>query len=355
MLYRTIVVAALALAAAQPAHADKISSLDVSGWTGGGYTKNGRFSHCVVSSAYRSGITMFFSVSEDYTWRVAWSHRNWQLTARQRVPISLTVDGVGPYNLEAVAFDSNVAIAELPAKAQLFDLFRKGNRLNVTAQGNNYAFNLDGTYVALTEVLSCVDRHNGRAPRQPAPPPQTATPAPMVPPARPQPSTQSSITAEQRLEATRVVANILAQGDMTGFRILGTKEIAELKSEYFSSSDVVWQAEGIIGTLRILTPSRRTPSEISATIISDDARVCKGRFASGSSPDDKTAEVQRLFTACDHQDVITEARYTVVPLENGTRYLFATVGVVRGEDSRNSRVAKVETILRQAVFEVMKQ
>ena len=39
------------------------------------------------------------------------------------------------------------------------------------------------------------------------------------------------------------MANILAQGDMTGFRFLSAKEVAELKSDYLSKSDVVWMAE----------------------------------------------------------------------------------------------------------------
>jgi hypothetical protein len=333
-----------------PANAEQIpgSNRVVAGWQMGAYTgARGQFSHCAMSTPYKSGITMYFSISGDYSWRVGWSHPQWQLKKGQSVPIAVYVDGIGPHNLQAIAANSEMALAELPAKGAVFDLMRKGYNMKVYAEGQTYGFNLDGTYAALTEVLTCADRYSGRAPVQ------QAAPAPLAP--RNAGSNQGGVVSpEQRLEATKVVANILAQGEMSNFRILTKKEIAELNNDYLSGSDVVWRAEGLVGTLRILANKRVTLEEVNATIIGDDAKGCKGKFASGSVADEKSKSVLRLFTACEEKGDAFEARYTVVPAGDGTHYLFTTIGKSERGNSA-SRVAKVESALRQAVYEVMKE
>lgn len=341
---------ALLASLSEPASADVIpgSNREVAGWSMGAYTDNGgQFSHCAMSTPYKSGITMYFSISGNYSWRVGWSHKQWQLKKGQSVPIAVYVDGVGPHNLQAMAVNTEMALAELPAKGAVFDLMRKGYNMKVYAEGQTYGFNLDGTYAALTEVLACAGRYSGRAPVQ------QAAPAPLAP--RNAGSSQgSAVTPEQRLEATKVVANILAQGDMSNFRILTKKEIAELNNDYLSSSDVVWRAEGLLGTLRILPNKKVTLEEVNATLIGDDAKACKGKFASGSVADERSKAVLRLFTACEEKGDAFDFRYTVVPAGDGTHYLFTTFGrAERGESA--GRVAKVESALRQAVYEVMKE
>lgn len=335
------------------AHADVIpgSNRDVAGWFVGAYNdKQGQFSHCAMSTPYKSGITMYFSISGDFSWRVGWSHDGWRFAKGQGVDIAVYVDGIGPHTLKANAVSEKMALAELPAKGAVFDLMRKGYNMKVYAEGRTYGFNLDGTYAALTEILNCAGRYTGTAPVQQANPP-----APIVPRTnQPSSSAGNTVTAEQRLEATKVVANILAQGDMSNFRLLTSKEIAELDSDYITKSHVVWRAEGLIGTLRILTNKRITLGEVNAAIIGDDARNCKGKFASGSVADDKSRSVLRLFTACEEDGKAFEYRYTVVPAGDGTHYLFSTAGRADSGD-RTDRVAKVESALRQAVYEVMKQ
>jgi hypothetical protein len=292
---------------------------------------------------------MYFSISRDYSWRVGWSHKAWRFQKGQSVDLTVYVDGYGPHTLKAIARDETLAFAELPAKGAVFDLMRKGYTMKVHAEGRTYGFNLDGTFAALTEILNCVDRYSGVASASPT------TPAPLMPRNNKTPQrTGDEVTAEQRLEATKVVANILAQGDMTNFRILSAKEIAELDVEYVSKSHVAWRADGLFGTLRILTNKKVTLAEVNSAIIGDDARACGGKFASGSVADDKSRSVLRLFTACEMDGKAYEFRYTVVPAGDGTHYLFVTSGRADGSE-RSGRVAKVESALRQAVYEVMKE
>lgn len=160
---------ALALVAALlcmgDARADLISGSqkNVAGWSMGAFDDEGKFSHCAISAPYKSGITMVFSVSGDFSWRVGWGHDAWRFKRGQSVELTLFIDNMGPLNLKADAATESLAVAELPAKAALFDLMRKGNRITVRALGNTYAFNLDGTYSALAEILTCVRRYTGVA------------------------------------------------------------------------------------------------------------------------------------------------------------------------------------------------
>lgn len=330
------------------------STREVAGWTVAAYehSQRGGFSHCGMYATYHSGISMHFSVFENFTWAIGWSHQAWNFKPGQQVDVVLHVDGVGPYVVRATARTKTFASASLPDKGGVFDLMRRGYRMTAVAEGNSYAFKLDGTYAALTDTVNCVAKYTGQA-QAPAP---ASTPAPIVstPRASP-PATLSQTALEQRLEATKVVANILAQGEMTGFSILSAKEIADLKSEYFSGSDVVWRAEGgIFGTLRILPKSKYSSAEQSAAVLADDARGCKGAFVSGSSADDKNPKVLRMFTGCQTKSEVHECRYTLVPLSDGTTYLFATA-YITDPGSPKGKAQATESLLRQAVYQVMKQ
>jgi len=347
-----------AASAGQSAFADQIpgSQTKVANWYIGAYEQNSKFSHCAMSTPYLSGITMAFSVSGDYSWRVGWGHPSWQFSKGQTVDIVVFVDGAGPFYLKATAVNKELALAELPAKAAVFDVMRKGYLMTVHAVGNVYKFNLDGTYAALTEILSCAERYSTSVASAPlAPPPAVKPPAPMVPPSATKTTSPSVVSADQKLEATKMVANILAQGEMTGFRILSSREVEELKSEYFSGSDVVWRAEGVVGTLRIIPKlDGVTPRTIATAVVADDLKNCKGQTASGSTKDERSEDVIRMFTACQEGSQSTEQRYTVVPLRDGSFYLFAT-GSVSSTGEKNNGAAKAEALLRQAVYEVIKR
>ena len=328
------------------------SVTDVAGWRLGAYTddKSGKFSHCAASAPYKSGITMFFAVSNDFTWRVGWSHPDWRFTVGQQVDLSMYVDGAGPYKVTGIAKTKDLALAELAATTALFDAFRKGFLLTVNAQGNTYKFNLDGTFAALTEVLECTRRYVGVRPAASPPAPIISSPSP-----QPQRAPTRAVTSEQRLEAMTVVANVLAQGDLAGFKILTSREVKEMKLPDADTWDVVWKAEDVIGTLRIIPKGAvGSAAEIATAMISEDSRSCTGQFASGSTPDEKNPNVVRMFTGCNGKNGAHEVRYVAIPLEEGGFYLFATLGLTKTGDPKTA-VAKTDALLRNAVFEILKR
>ncbi|WP_439611526.1 S1C family serine protease [Reyranella sp.] len=214
-----------------PARADLIpgSRSTVGGWSLSAHDRaGGKFSHCAISAPYKSGIRMLFSVSGNQSWRVGWTHESWRFTKGQSVDLTLLVDNAGPFPLKAVAATENLALAELPAKEELFDVMRKGTRMTVRAMGNTYAFNLDGTYAALTEVLNCTARYGGGsgtppgtsasaatsppAPPAPAPPLMPPQPSASAPPPPPQARPTSAPNVADRSGKTNMIRLILGDG-----------------------------------------------------------------------------------------------------------------------------------------------
>ncbi len=244
-----VLAAASARAAPMPE-----TNVNVGPWRVGGFTNDqtGKFSHCTMYAAYSSGIAMGFYLSAGYGWRIGWAHPSWTLTKGQRVEVSLFIDGAAAQVVTAVAVNQTLALAELPASLALFDRFKNGYQLRVVAQGNTYTFNLDGTNAALTELRSCVAR------QVPTPPP-AGPPPPIVGAAQaPQPS-QSTLPAEQRLEVTTLVANVLSQGDLAGYRILTAKEVQDLGIPPLLWWDVVWHSDDLFGVVKLFSPNMGRP------------------------------------------------------------------------------------------------
>jgi hypothetical protein len=301
---------------------------------------------------------MLFSVSDDFSWRVGWGHPSWNLVTGQSVGLQMYFDGAGPYAVTAKAVGRELVIAELSSTAAIFDSFRKSYRLTVVALGNRYSFNLDGTFAALTEVLECTSRY-AQAPAAPPPmvPARPTVPAPVAPAAPAAARARvPGVTAEQRLEATTLVANILAQGDLSNFRILNARERKALGDDpLIESWDVIWSADEAVGALRIVPKGVSASSrDLAAALLADDIRTCKGKFASGSMPDEKSTAVARLFTGCNDKGGSYEYRYTVVPLDEGGFYVFASIG--RSNDGeRPEGAGKADLLLRAAVYNVLKK
>jgi hypothetical protein len=356
----------LAALATTPARADLIqgSTIQSGNWSGGAYDEKGQFSYCVVQSGYRSGITLYFSVSPNFTWRLAMSHPQWQLPLNQAVPVSLWVDQAGPYQLQARSVSAIVAAAELPATNDMFNLLRNGNRLAIRAQGTDYIFNLDGTNAALQELVNCVRRFAANAPPTapaPSPPaPQVQPPTPQMPPPQvhPQPgTTPAGATLVQRADAQRVMASILARPEMTGFHILTPAEIQQRGNQVLTDSDSVWQDDAVLGTLRVLGSnlSVMPPLSIAESLIASDRTSCgQNKLQSGTPADERGTAVTRLFTVCERDNGASTAHYILVPRPDGTRYLFGAFGIVQ-RGAAFDRVRATDAGLRQAIFSVLNQ
>jgi hypothetical protein len=380
-LYRAIAfAAALMVGAAARAELINGTQFQSGNWKGAAYTSDstGRFSHCAMSTAYQSGISMFFAISQNYTWRVGWSNKGWNLNVNQSYPVSLSIDGVNAGTLQAKAVNRQFAVAELPAQATLFDMFRQGNLLTMVSGNDRFQFSLLGTNAALTVLVNCTRTQVASAPPSPQPqpapsapppgplsPPEPVEPRPSQPSAQPMPPPPPANTrrlwpessAQQRVEAARTLSAILALPSMQGFRPMSEREATALNLIQSVRADLAWRSDLLTGTLDIVpAQSGFNPSAIAGIIIAADRRACAGRFNSGTAPDQRSQRVTRLFTTCEASLRTTEARYMVVPTaDGGSHYVFAMVGPSFQSGDGRTEVAKAADELRQAVLDVVRQ
>jgi len=248
----------------------------------------------------------------------------------------------------------------LPDNNQLFQQVRAGQILYVNAAAQSFQFSLTGTSVVLQALLRCASSSGADLTTQAQAPQAAPAPAPVAaarPAPTPAPTPAPSVaTADQRLEATQFAANLLTEAGMRGARLLTSSELRNSNlPRFFQASDVVWRADGVLGSLRVLTGrSGVSLDTLSAEIIADDARNCRGEFATGRTADADLPDIRRVQTYCSNAggQAATFA-YLLMPLGGGVVYQLSTVGMTStGEPDRTSTSTE-DGRLRDAVRSVV--
>jgi hypothetical protein len=289
--------------------------------------------------------------------------------------------------------------ASLPDSVELFNQFRQGLRLVANVDDNSpVTFNLTDTNPMLTAILQCAQKHKGHvasndnrsreADRDLGPgnnnrvtqPERNQQPNsntglgsggarkdnnldnrvartpdrdddPMRPDRQPDqpPANTPAVgpTPDSRKEATEIATDILRRANFT-FEFQKPEQLTgDLRDKY----DTVWRADGILGTLRILTGTRGASiDKLRGELISDDASSCKGKFASGAVPAMSGSQSQTIYTSCEGQNNWS-VYYIAVPRRKGGVYLLGIAGT--GEAA--ARLQNVANAYRTVALEVLER
>lgn len=305
---------------------------------------NESFSHCSMSASYKSGISLFFAIDKELKWRIGFANEKWNLKTGQSYDIAYVIDNFPVNTSSAVAISSKFAIAELPATSQVFHQFRIG-RMFVVREGNGFLrFSLDGTSRALSSLLACANEGKLRTASDYRPFGGThQAAAPTAP-------SQSS-SAEEKLEATQFVANVLSTGELRDYKILTSSETNKPDMpDIVRTAAVVWSAPSSLGMLHIIPNGAGNIDTLVGGVIGSDAEACKGTFASGKIPDADLPKVRRVFTTCSTENKDSNhIEYIFVPRPNGSVYRFGTATIASGETPKTDGQGLREA-LKKAVF-----
>jgi hypothetical protein len=322
LLPRLCFLAGLALSGTAAAQDTTIASATFNGWQIHSFRSpsTGQFSHCAASARYRSGTTLLFSINHRIGWNIGFVNEKWNLATPSSIPLQYRIDQLGWRRGTATTISNRHVTMNLPDDSQFFQQMRSGQLLYVDAGGQSFQFQLTGTSVILQTLLRCASSAGVDI----SPQGQTAQPREAPPATRP---TATGGNAEQRLEATQFAANLLAQEQMRGFRLLSSSELrASSLPEFFRASDVVWQREGVTGSIRVLAGrAGQGAEELAAALIADDARNCRGEFASGRTADTDLPAIRRVQTYCSNQGgrpVVLA--YLFLPMRGGVIYQMST-------------------------------
>lgn len=309
-------------------------------WHTGAYSneKTGTFTHSAAAASYNSGVLLLFSLGAKHNWSMGFANDKWRLKSGSQYSVRYWIDTGEPEYATAVATSEQAVEISLKDSIPLFNSFRRGNTLYVSAQNTDFTFNLTDSSRVLTYLLECV-KADGRKPVVAA-----SVPNPFGSPAvtRDKGSSVNSTLAE-RAEATTLAANLLSALGTPGFKILQPDEMPEgLKS------DAMWRSGAGIGTVNVL-PSVTDIKGIPSVLISGDAKGCKKAFASGSLPAESgLSPLTRLFTRCGKGKDAIVGIYLIIPRRAGGAYVIGTFSVGEG-DAANA----LDSDIRQAIFRAL--
>ncbi|MGJ5039881.1 hypothetical protein [Bradyrhizobium sp. HKCCYLRH1062] len=312
-------------------------TISVAGWSGGAYTDDntGKFSSCIASASYKSGINFGVLALPTYNWALAFIHPSWSLSQGQKFPIVLSFDGRNSYNVEGSVWSANMVVVPMPNDSSLIKAFRAARTMSAFAQGNLFQFDLNGTSVLLPSLANCVRMINAggmaaatnftvqpgaaSAQRQAAPPVAT-TPAAT---ASVQPARASEDSPELQLEAMQIASNFILKAALSHPAILGGGE----RPVWLTAGGVAWKADNATGFVRIVPPQRNLDGlEVAATIIGNDARDCKGKFISARNSElVDSAVVFRGMSSCEDSEKSDIAEYFIFPRKAGGFVLFSVI------------------------------
>ena len=307
---------ALLLASTAPTRAGVIEEFNVEGWIVGAYSDNrtGLFSHCATSVPYRSGLSLLFHLNRNYLWTMGFSNPRWQLNVGSEYSVSYNIDRGPRFYARGRVINNNFVQADLADSRALFENFRRGSRLHVQAGGDAFVFNLTNSSRALAATLECTQRHIARSSSSGSPSAELS----------PTPQGGGPQSGDFRSEAASIAANVVANANIAGFRILSRDQITTELQRF----DAVWTADnGLVGTVTILTQQAGSGAEqVAASLMSADAQSCRGAFASGRYPTQTETGVARLTTACRGSANPSEVSYTIAPRPSGGFYVIGVTG-----------------------------
>jgi len=168
-----IVIAALAsivgLFSVHDAQAKPIGGdFTVGNWEGGAYSndRTGDFSHCAAVASYRHGVSLFFMVTKDFEWAVAFRSDKFSVKPGRTIKVGIALDSRRTAQVEAYAIDSKFLRVSLDPKADLFRRFQQAAVLRLEGSDRTYEFNLTNTRQMLPRLLECASARSKPSPSQ---------------------------------------------------------------------------------------------------------------------------------------------------------------------------------------------
>ena len=322
--------AALFVATAPAQARGPYGSINVAGWSGGGYTNdsNGQFNGCIVSASYKSGITVIIMVSKTYTWNIGFVKETWNVSNGESFPIVLTFDGRPPFNVVGKGISRSTVAVEMPINSSLIAQFRGAKTMSAFAGGSLFQFNLAGTSQVLPALVRCVKAINEGgiaaagnfvAPSQKA---AAVTPAPQPGPSlRPEASGASS--PDLQIEALELASNFILKASLKNAKVLSRAETPVS----VAANGAAWRSDDAVGFVRIVPAQEGTKGlDVASAVVASDAKDCKGKFASARNSELVDSEVVfRGMSSCEDSERTAVSEYFIVSRKKGGFVMFSVV------------------------------
>ncbi len=132
-------------------------------------------------------------------------------------------------------------------------------------------------------------------------------------------------TPEPTLDAVRFMFRVFRSDAFAQYRFTDHTASGSDGSEIDRSAAIAWTSPSGDGALRVYDPGSAQLDGVIAEAIAEDARKCRGAFASGKKPAEEDPAISTAFTACKDGDVYETYRdYVAFRHGSGNLYLIAS-------------------------------
>jgi hypothetical protein len=333
-MLRGLLAALTLFASVTFSHAAQVGSYSVGNWFVGIYTDDttGKFSNCMGSTRYNSGIDLIVYVSRDYLWDLGFSSPSWNLQPGTRMSVRYRFDRAAWTDAMLEVVTPSLVRMPMPSSGTVVGLFRKSRMMEVYDGSRSYYFSLDATSRLLVSLAQCIGDSVAREGA-------TVANAPVV-----------VSSASLQLEGTRVLSNFLMAAQITDAELLSEPEFPK----ELAFAHAVAAATGGLGFALVIPTDERTPDATAAQISSSMSETCDGKFGSGSTKDTvEGASLINAFSACQKESDGYSLQYVVVSRKPVGQYVIGILtasGAKTPEKSAASSAPVSTEKLMQAAY-----
>lgn len=157
-------------------------------WRGGvARGADGQITSCMMYAQAGGGAQFFFRLTREFDFSLGLVNTRWALQAGATERLAYWIDGGAKTEADARAVNATTLHIDVVDRESIFQRFRRGLFLYLTARGQTARLSLKGTSAALERLRLCATAIASLAPPAPAP-----APAPEPPPSQPAPPPQAS-------------------------------------------------------------------------------------------------------------------------------------------------------------------
>ena len=277
-------------------------------WQGNAYTSNktGRFSHCAISTQYKSGYMLLFSVNANSSLSVSLAHSEPIFKGIKDFPLTLQIDRRQPiYSKASFISDKQIGLT-LPDMAKSIWAFKKGKLLTIKSYLGDIPFYLDGTFKALDKTYECARKYfNYKLTLQ----------------ASKKPIDNSLIY--------QAVTTMITDLNLKKFSFIPEADVPAILPGSTSKNTVLWEAfdRKLLGGVQYLyEPEVKDVKSTDPSDMSYLSSLCKGDVMTGarniSGTDNK---VRELMSVCDDENGVRNTFLTKFRYGDYTFYNFFSI------------------------------
>jgi hypothetical protein len=141
-----------------------------------------------------------------------------------------------------------------------------------------------------------------------------------------------ALSADMQIEAIELASNFILKTSLRNPHVLIRAETPIA----IAANGAAWKFDEAIGFVWIVPPSEEIKGlDVASAVVANDARDCKGKFASGRTSELVDGDVVlRGFSSCDDTDGALLSRYFIVSRRKGGFVMFSVVSNMKTEEAK---------------------